>query len=429
MSVQVSNSSTAYNLIDRSDPAFEDFRPDSTTSGAPSDLTIYVKKIVLRSSDSNTQTRERVVFEDATGKPIDISGAKIDLSSLFTEFACINSSGEVVELENGETCPCGLDTNDQPIQKDSQDKCPKISKAEGTLPAGKASVAVGAYSDLIVTYLKKAQVKGCVVGNFRDGSLQPGQHTYCTQKDHTTFTASATTMGGQNADFEDQTPELMDFDLSLSNDYPVDSAATIDVTYPIKDNVEIATSGSVRMTLVIDVNRVLRFFNQGRSDQGAGPELPINRSYFYTSVFTSSSFVFVGKPGDIKGYAFVTKACSSITTIPADHECIDNPFVVAGWVTLIYDKDGNPMAVNIMPDDDNTLTVIKGGNGTRNGLDTTYFTVTPSGLDIKFNLGETDTGKIFNVNTDLAIGATDNTAYFEGLRGDSYGKLVLKRGL
>ncbi len=325
MSVQVANSGAAsYDALALSDPSFDDFRPWSQTSGAPSELTIHIKKMVLRGLDSTV--KDRVIFEDTTGKPIAIEGSYIDLSALFTEFACINSSGELV-------------------------------------------------------------------------------------------------------DFEDKTPETMDFDISMAHTVASDRTETLDVNYPITDNVSITTSSAVRMTLVIDANRVLRFYNQGRSDS-SGPNLalPITRSYFYTTVFAQSSFVFVGKPGDIKGYAFVTKARSSASTIPTNHECTNNPFVVAGWMTLIYDKDGKPMAVNLMPDDDATLTVLKGGNNSRNGLNSSAFTVKTGKVDFAFNLGESDIGHVYNLNTNLAVGTTDNTAYFEGLQS-SYGILIVKRGL
>lgn len=427
--IHVANSGTSSSAL--TDPDFSDFKANSTTSGPPTSLTIYIKSMTLKDAGDTNVGGGKTIFYDEVGKPIRITGSKVDLSSLFDSFTCVDSKGRSIDMGDGSDCACGLDAKNQPILKDEQGKCP--DNVSGIPPLGNVSAEVGTYGTLGVEYYVKAQAKGCVSGDYRsDGSAAvTGRHTYCTRAAHSTF---STPLGGTNADFEDQTPQEMDFSLSMNPNDLSDPTATLYEAYPIRDGIEIGGDSTATLTMVIDVNRMLRFYNQGMKDQGPNPGMPTNRSFFYTTVFDGSAFVFVGQPGDIKGFAFVTNACADQATIPADHICVDNPFVVAGWITLIFDKSGNPIVTNLMPDDDNTLTVIKGANRTADpgaGWDPSCFTVNSGGIvDLKFYLGNEGSGHIYGINTNMAVGSQESTAYFEsGFHNHSYGKLILKRGL
>jgi hypothetical protein len=97
---------------------------------------------------------------------------------------------------------------------------------------------------------------------------------------------------------------------------------------------------------------------------------------------------------------------------------------------MVFDKNGGPLLANIMPDDDNTLTVLKGGNKSRDGLNTSLFESAGTNLwNVSGALGsDTANQIIFGVPTDLAVGSETTSVYFEGM-GNSYGTIRLKRGL
>ena len=221
---------------------------------------------------------------------------------------------------------------------------------------------------------------------------------------------------------------MMDFDLQLSNSFSSDASSTFTLDFPITGGVNLDATAPQQLTMLLDANRLLRFFNQGRTDQGPNPGLPANRSYFFTTVFERSVFAFVGTPGSIRGYSWATRACTQATTIPSDHQCTDNPFVVAGWLTLVFDKDGTPLLASAMPDDDNTLTVIKGANMTRTGYDTTAVTSSETSWNARVSLGESDKATLFNVPKTLDVGSESVEGYFEGMQ-KSYGTVRYKRGL
>lgn len=411
-----------------------DFRSDSIASGPPDEFIIFITHMELVSDDGDSRT----IFDAPEGKPIKINGSQIDMSSLFTNYACVDDNGNPVELPDGQSCPCGLDEDNTPILLDeTTGECPiEDSPEETTPPDGVMDVDTGTYIVLRVTYLRKARIKGCITGNFSDSSNFPGTHTYCTRTSHSTFQDPP---GGQNSDFENQTPELMDFDLlggdiDSTGGFTTDTTLSFQTEYPIKDKISIEKNETAQLTLLIDVNRILRFFNQGRSDQAPMPALPANKSYFFTSIFESSGFGFVGYPGSIKGYSFATVACTEATAIPSDHICNEQEggLIVTGWFTYVQASDGNPMLAYFQPDDDNTLTVLKGSN--RTFVDNFYIpdpnlitTNSDGTLNIQFTLGIEGGGTVFGVNPNIEI-SESSEAYFEGLQ-NSYGILSFTREL
>jgi hypothetical protein len=406
-------------------PVLSDFVASSITSGAPESLTVKIAKMELISASGKSQT----IFDEPTGKEVRIDGAYVDLSSLFTTFACVDKNGIAVDT-GGAACPCGLDATNQPIPQ-VDGICPTPADPSAIAPAvGTLEVPVDTYSSLKVSFLRGARVKGCVSGTFGNGGeVTAGAHTYCTRADYSTFNA---TVGGVNANFENQEAQEMDFDLQLSNSFTQNKSGLITLDFPVSDNIVVSSSEAQRLTMVIDTNRLLRFYNQGRDDyQPPNPGLPGNQSYFFTTVFEGSTFVFTGVPGEIRGYSFVTNACAGETApFPTDHVCTNNPFVVAGWLTMVFDKNGSPLLANIMPDDDNTLTVLKGGNKSSGGLQSSYFESAGTALwNVSGGLGSEEKNQtIFGVPTELAVGSETTNVYFEGMQS-SYGTIRLKRGL
>lgn len=408
--------------------SISDFQNHSIASGPPDEFTIYIRRMELIRDGGGSRT----IFDAPGGQPLRIEGSQIDLSSLFTNYACVNSAGNPVDT-GGQSCPCGLYSNDQPVPLDPvTGKCPMA--ADITPPEGILKAETGAYSMMRITYFRRSQIKGCVTGNFIGTTLvTAGTHTYCTRAAFSTFN---TDPGGQNANFENMTPELMDFDLltigDSQNGFTTDTSSIFTLDYPIKDSISIAQDGTAQLTLLLDVNRMLRFYNRGRTDQGPAPGLPTDRSYFFTSVFRESGFSFVGRPGSIRGYSFVTQACTGATLIPPDHVCTTGS-IVGGWLTLATAADGSPLLAGFQPDDDNTLTVIKGSNmrliGSNYVPDPSLITTNlDSTLNITFVLGTEGQGTVFNFNPDIAVGSSDGNAYFEGLQ-NSYGTLLFVRGL
>lgn len=301
-------------------PPWPAFRPDSITSGAPDGFKVSVAKIALRPDKGP----DALLLDHSTGVTIALDSGTMDLSQLI-------AAGKA-----------GSDAN-----------------------SARFSVPVGSYKSIKVTYLRGAEIKGCVSGDFNSMNGLPeanGQHTYCTRAGYSTFDPVKPTPSL----FENRpAAEWMKFDIGGANFSTAIASQTFDVEYKIPGGISVVKDAVLDLSMVMDLNRMLRFYNQGRSDQGSGPNEPTDRSYFFTSIFGSSVYVFVGKPGRIYGYEGRAKACKFSRWNETTHSCniqAGDPgeFVIAYWMTIITASDGSPIITSFMPDDDNTLTVIKG---------------------------------------------------------------------
>lgn len=103
----------------------------------------------------------------------------------------------------------------------------------------------------------------------------------------------------------------------------------------------------------------MRFYNQANGiNDGEAPDGISDKSYFFSSKIDHDMFVFVGEPGKIEGYSYYARECNMdggrITDIPNDRMCDNNnsnfDSMIKGWITLVYDKDNNPLMVNIKSD-------------------------------------------------------------------------------
>ncbi|MEN9809465.1 MAG: hypothetical protein RLZZ488_1032 [Pseudomonadota bacterium] len=413
--------------------------PSSIASGAPDSFEVSILSMALSGSGSNGGTTSVNIFNSDSGKPVRITGSEIDLSQLFTTYECVKKDGTPLTLAAGETCKCGLDKDDKVIAPQADGSCKQTDDSgqlvDITEPAGLVNLSASTYDKLKVTFAPKAKIKGCVSATFRsdtgtiaNGSV--GAQTYCTQSGLATTNENITPAHGQ---FKNVSAEETEIFLSKSWS---ERSRNVTVEFPIKDGLKINQGSKANLTMVIDVNRMLRFYNMGRTDQGPNPEFPTNRAYFFTTVFEESLFVFAGKAGGIRGYNFQTETC--IETFQNSYSCTGSARSVDGWITLILDANGTPFAANVMPDDDNNLTTIKGGNRKASiGIDPTMII---KNADNTYQISVTlqgDTNPTIN-KFDLsgAVGSSFTTTY-RGISGafngggaiDSFGNIKLTRGL
>jgi hypothetical protein len=409
--------------------------PESIASGAPDSFEVSVLSMDLAGKDAAGSEISTNIFKSEAGQAIKIEGSNVDLSKLFTSYACYKADGSPITLGAGETCKCGVDATGAVIAPQADGSC-KLTDANGNLqditePSGILKVASATYATLSVTFAPKAKIKGCVTGNFRTNAQttangSAGTHTYCTKTALATTNESITPSA---ADFESSGAEDIEIYLGKSWDQ---RANNLQVYFPIKDGLKISSDSNKTLSLVIDVNRMLRFYNKGRPDSGPNPSFPVNRAYFFTTIFEESLFVFAGKPGSIKGYSFLTSTCME-ATVTSDYLCATSTAKsVAGWMTLILDADGNPFAASAMPDDDNNLTTIKGGNRKANvGIDSSMITKnSDSSYSVALDLSG-DTPTIKNVDLTKAKGETFESSY-DGIKNGSnltFGKVTFTRGL
>ncbi len=427
-----------------------DFTVQSITSGAPDTLNFTIKKIAL-----GNDTTEISIFENAAGKALDITGSRIDISDMFTQADCLDNTGKAYTLKTGETCDCGFDTANNPISKQSWtrtnkdgtkttvDGCPwenptpdSANRKRGA--GGKFATVVaqvGAFTKMTVTFGRKAKIKGCVTGNYSASTIT-GSHTYCTQAAKSMYQSSG---GGTAADFEDKTAEEMDFDLLQIGSSSAGGSDDLAVDFPVKNSVTIAEGQETPLTLVIDTNRLLRFYNLGRTDQGPNPGSPTTKAYFFSSVFEKSVFAFAGQAGGIQGYQWIAHGCLNIETanIPTNYICTStsgaDSGTVGGWLTIITDPDGVPMGTNFMPDDDNALVLLKGGNqgvtsaGRMEFIEGSVTKISTGVYDLTFGL-DVSSGTLKSLDTTMTVGTSVDGVKFRGMQ-KSYGLATVTRKL
>lgn len=285
------------------------FEATSILSGPPEEMIIYVKRMTLSGTDSAGSPIILPFFEDNDGKPIRIDGKKIDLSALFEEFDCVTESGTKVVLQEGQTCSCGLNANGEVIAEVdivneetgvTEKGCPLTDQETPPIPL--VEVPSGTYTKLGVRYKGYARMKGCVSGYFRETNTKtdPNQiYQYCTKAGKSAF---ETTVDAMANEFEDANGESdliqVPFGKGVQETLSGTSAwEELNAEYDIAGGVALAAGQNANLTLLIDTNRMLRFENGGRSDRTPlFSTWSADRAYFFNSVFSSSNFVFVGKP-------------------------------------------------------------------------------------------------------------------------------------
>lgn len=418
--------------------AAEPAKPKSIASGAPDSFEVNILSMDLMGKDATGGVAMVNIFKNDAGKPIKITGSEIDLSQLFTTYECYKKDGTPLTLATGETCKCGVDKDDKLIAPQADGTCKQTNDKgeliEITEPNGILDVSALTYSELKVTFAPKAKIKGCVEATFSNQPDQvangsSGYQKYCTQA---ALSAVNESMTPAHTEFKKDAAEETEIYLSRNWEYRTQN---LQVSFPIKDGLTVAAGQKSNLTMVIDVNRMLRFYNKGEKDKGPNPGFPTNRAYFFSTVFEDSLFVFAGKAGSIRGYSWQANACRG--TFNNIFTC-NNSTLVDGWLTLILDANGTPFVANAMPDDDNNLTTLKGGNRKSGvGVDGSMITKNSDGsYNIGVSLNSTVDPTMYNFDLSKALGASFTTDYrgFSGDFGsngvqDTYGKITFTRGL
>ena len=276
-------------------------------------------------------------------------------------------------------------------------------------------------------------------------SADDKKHTYCTQKEKSPYAADKDSF--TNADFESisnsKSAELMDFALDSTNSGYA-TQEYIDLTFPIAGGVTIDGVKAPQITLAIDLGRALRYRGLFSDHPRETPDSIISKgSHFFGLTPQTYQFVFVGKPGKIYGHEWTATAgvVSTLAEVPSNKVCdstgSDGCHKLAGWMTTIFEGDGTPIAVSILPDDDNALTVLKGSNFGTAGFDKTVFSKKSTDVyDIDYGVSSPGakglTGTLLNMDYSKAVGASVTTNFATKTMTNSkysFGEIILTRGL
>ncbi|HET9237697.1 MAG TPA: hypothetical protein VFO10_10620 [Oligoflexus sp.] len=424
---------------------FSNYTNGHIAAGTPDSMKVLITKMTLSKADNS---KNLPIFSDPEGKAIDIKGSSVDVSSFFTRIECIKQDGTVIDPPEGQTCKCGVNGNGELIQQEevtAEDgtksmACPPLKEGE-TPPFGVMEVdQEGDFDQLTVEYLNKGEARGCVSGKFSYGAT-----TFCTKSGQDLDAAGSFT----KADYPSTGATAATIYWSKEGK---STNASFSKTYPIGSTISITADGeSPKLTMVIDQGRMLRFFD-GETSQGPNPMpgLPGNKAYFFSTVFEDSTFVFVGQPGGIRGYRYGLRAIkdkSMTDAVPAQGSLTCTPTVddcnyVNGWLTVIEDPSGKPLAISVMPDDDNAWTIMKGGNydsANPGAIKSSDLTVNADGTwTLTYNLLDPDgsglVGTIYKLDPTAAVDSTQ-TLEFSAKNASSagqfntWGAITLQRGL
>jgi hypothetical protein len=413
---------------------FPEFNSSSIASGSPDDLKLYIKSIKLSNSEDDQE--DETIFSDSTGKAITIHSGKVDISSLFEATvvpeACTLTNEERFVFENTNVIAFNENNGSVVLRAFEEENNGSITLNEivSTITCPHASsaqiqVAAKTYSNIKIEFIRRAKIKGCVTATFSSTGTKAGiagKHTYCTQTGKSTFDNSDTT----NDDFEKNTSQVMDIDLKVLTGRTTDKTESFSITYPIVDGITLTEGSTSSLTMLFDLNRMLRYFNNGRIDnQAPNPSAPNTFTYFYTLDLERDNvaYAFVGKAGSIFGYKSVLEACDDLP-MPVDRVCTSVENTVGLWMTSVYDKNDKHIKTTFMPDDDNAFTAIKGS---------TDRLVTPivdnnGTIDINFQLSTDGNGTVFDFKHADNIEDKVGGVTFEGLQ-ESYGQVYMQRKL
>lgn len=212
-------------------------------------------------------------------------------------------------------------------------------------------VPVGTYSNLKIHLDTTARIKGTLTGMFDmdgdEGGLEQELTVYT--KDALAYDPYTHTGGGN---------DYTAFTAGPAEEMSVGIGTEAD-TLVIESEYEIAVTeaSNPTITILFDLNRMLRFYNGLHPDPnhgGVGPDDPTDRAYFFAhSVFADSLGVFIGDAGRIEGYQ----------ALYANYDGdvgVGTPAGVKAWMTLVFDSGDNFLSGHLIGDDDNALTVAKG---------------------------------------------------------------------
>jgi hypothetical protein len=109
---------------------------------------------------------------------------------------------------------------------------------------------------------------------------------------------------------------------------------------------EVDPEHPVQLTLVFDMNRVLRFWPNVRP--GFAPQaFPPGTSSFFSDNFNQTIAAFVGTAGSLEGYQLNSEVCQDLGCMPGDPP----DGLSREWMTVVRDPSGAISAGFIAPDD------------------------------------------------------------------------------
>ena len=222
-----------------------------------------------------------------------------------------------------------------------------LSELNGEL----GQIAVGTYNQLKLSFNSTARIKGTLTGLFRM-SDDPYTELDLTIHTRANFPYDAVNQTGGAVDYDEFTigeAEEMDVSIGANGD-------TVLVQFDYE--MEIVEGDNPTITILFDLNRMLRFYNGLSEESGPNPGDEWANAYFFAhSVFGDSIGVFLGDAGRIEGYQAIY--------VNYDTQIGDGTEAgVEAWMTLVFDANDNFLSGHLIGDDDNALTVAKGQIGT-----------------------------------------------------------------
>lgn len=449
--IATAKSSSIAGLTADPDPNDLYFNLESVLSGPADEMVLNVKAMNL----AGDGVAEMPIFKSEEGRPLRIRGTTIDMSNFFTEIKCMNAEGDVLEEE----CPCGLDAEGEIIEQvdvvdpNTGEKvlgCPMLTEEQMSPVAFFPVPQEGVYNKLRVEFDSVAQVMGCAEGYVRQDGWTLGAwnenvefERYCTKAGKGLGEIEGD--GFASSDFLTPTAAAEWSALPLTGTSG-DEALNID--YAIKDGFDLGAGDEPQITMVIDTSRALSFY---KADNAAGKDLSevkAKGSFFFTYLFQNNNFIFLGRPGTVKGYKYYASALRP-DEAPAGYE--DDPSVLAcafadcfkfstGWLSVIFDADEQPYVVNLQADDGSVG--VKGANRSEVGVNPEAVVETDTAGVFEFSpnaLGGGNvsiTTEVFGIDLREAVQVGDafNAYYLSeieegGSTGYEHGALKLERAL
>jgi hypothetical protein len=132
-----------------------------------------------------------------------------------------------------------------------------------------------------------------------------------------------------------------------------------------------STSSSPTLTILVDLNRMLRFYSglgnppDNAPDSGPPPnntQDAWNNAYFYTHFNNQNVAAFFGTPGMIQGYQgiFNTYQIANGTAFNLNQNENQPCGAIKNWMTIVFDSQGNVLSAMLLTDNDTALVVAKG---------------------------------------------------------------------
>jgi hypothetical protein len=272
-----------------------------------------------------------------------------------------------------------------------------------TLPSGNIT-------SVILTFATAAKIKGTLTASFATSGTPVAETLYT--KNAYSYDALTHAGGGANfTPFETGPAEETSVSLGADHDFT-------EITVPV---IHGDTAASATLTILVDLNRMLRFYD-GLSN-APSPADPTNKAYFFChTLFTHSVAAFIGTAGTIQGYKTEYASYDAGQEIGAR-----TPDGVLGWMTLIFDAQGNFLSGILMGDNDNALTVAKGNITSYSDTALHYEIDDPNGHTNKFTVNGFT--KQTTINSASPVATWSETDYLgtAGLHGETIFTLLFQR--